>query len=156
HRAGVQQTAGQGAQHVLAVGDVEVGEDHGEGERSGSVGGVRARVGGHGPMMGPMPRGPAYPGLVRTARLAAPAPPAEPQECPMPAPRDTAVVVRAARLYYEQGRSQTEVAQELGLSRSNVSRILTQARDRGIVEITIHDPEGPPRRDEVLEAALRA
>ena len=74
----------------------------------------------------------------------------------MAAPRDTAVVVRAARLYYEQGRSQTEVAQELGLSRSNVSRILAQAHDRGIVEITIHDPDGPPRRDEALEAALRA
>jgi len=74
----------------------------------------------------------------------------------MPAPRDTAVIVRAARLYYEQGHSQTQVAAELGLSRSNVSRILTQARDRGIVEITIHDPEGPPRRDDALEAALRA
>lgn len=74
----------------------------------------------------------------------------------MPAPRDTAVIVRAARLYYEQGRSQREVAEELGLSRSNVSRILTQARDRGIVEILIHDPEGPPRRDEVLESALRS
>src|SRR5699024_10457315 len=74
----------------------------------------------------------------------------------MPAPRDTSMIVRAARLYYEQGRSQTEVAQELELSRSNVSRILTQARDRGRVEITIHDPEGPPRRDETLEAALRS
>ena len=74
----------------------------------------------------------------------------------MPAPRDSAVIVRAARLYYEQGRSQTEVAQDLGLSRSNVSRILTQARDRGIVEITIHDPDGPPQRDGALEAALRA
>ncbi|MGO2605702.1 MAG: sugar-binding transcriptional regulator [Brachybacterium tyrofermentans] len=74
----------------------------------------------------------------------------------MPAPRDTSVIVRAARLYYEQGRSQTEVAAELELSRSNVSRILTQARDRGIVEITIHDPDGPPRRDEALEAALRS
>ena len=74
----------------------------------------------------------------------------------MPAPRDTALVVRAARLYHEQGRSQTEVAEELGLSRSNVSRILSQARERGIVEITIHDPDGPPRRDEALEAALRA
>lgn len=73
----------------------------------------------------------------------------------MPAPRDTAVVVRAARLYYEQGRSQTEVATELGLSRSNVSRILAQARDRGIVEISIHDPDGPPQRDEALEIALR-
>ena len=74
----------------------------------------------------------------------------------MPAPRDTAVVVRAARLYYEQERSQTEVARELGLSRSNVSRILSQARDRGIVAITIHDPEGPPQRDEALEIALRS
>ncbi|ATG50225.1 transcriptional regulator [Brachybacterium vulturis] len=73
----------------------------------------------------------------------------------MPAPRDTAVVVRAARLYYEQGRSQTEVAHALELSRSNVSRILAQARDRGIVEITIHDPDGPPQRDEALEIALR-
>lgn len=74
----------------------------------------------------------------------------------MPAPRDTALVVRAARLYYEQGRSQTEVAQELGLSRSNVSRILTQARERGIVEISIHDPDGPPRHHPAVEAALKA
>lgn len=74
----------------------------------------------------------------------------------MPAPRDTATIVRAARLYYEQDRSQAQIAQELGLSRSNVSRILTQARDRGIVEISIHDPEGPPQRSEALESALRS
>lgn len=74
----------------------------------------------------------------------------------MPAPRDSAVIVRAARLYYEQGCSQTEIAAELGLSRSNVSRILSQARERGIVEITIHDPDGPPQRDAALEAALRS
>ena len=74
----------------------------------------------------------------------------------MPAARDTATVVHAARLYYEQGRSQSEIATILGLSRSNVSRILTQARERGIVEITIHDPEGPPLRDEALEHVLRS
>lgn len=74
----------------------------------------------------------------------------------MPAPRDTALIVRAARLYYEQGRSQTEVAEDLGLSRSNVSRILTQARERGIVEIAIHDPDGPPRHHPAVEAALAA
>jgi DNA-binding transcriptional regulator LsrR (DeoR family) len=74
----------------------------------------------------------------------------------MPAPRETAVLVQAARLHHEQGRSQTEVARELGLSRSNVSRILTRAREQGIVEITIHDPDAPPRRDGALEAALRA
>lgn len=74
----------------------------------------------------------------------------------MPAPRDVAMIVKAARLYYDQGRSQTEVAKELNLSRSNVSRILTQARERGIVEITIHDPDGPPRRHPALEGALRS
>lgn len=74
----------------------------------------------------------------------------------MPAPRETAIIVRAARLYYEQDRSQAQIADELGLSRSNVSRILRQARERGIVEVTIHDPEGPPRREEALEAAVRA
>lgn len=72
----------------------------------------------------------------------------------MPAPRDTEIVVRAARLYHEQGLSQTEVARELGLSRSNVSRILTQARERGIVEVIVHDPTAPPARDARLEAGL--
>lgn len=72
----------------------------------------------------------------------------------MPAPRESAIIVKAARLYYEQGRSQSEVAHALGLSRSNVSRILGQARERGIVEITIHDPDAPPVRDSALEAAL--
>lgn len=72
----------------------------------------------------------------------------------MPAPRENALVVRAARLYYEQGVSQAEVARELGLSRSNVSRILSRAREQGIVEITIHDPDAPPLRDEALGAAL--
>lgn len=72
----------------------------------------------------------------------------------MPGPRETATVVRAARLYYEEGLAQSEIASALGLSRSNVSRILTQARERGIVEILIHDPEAPPVRDPRLEAAL--
>lgn len=74
----------------------------------------------------------------------------------MPAPRETAIIVRAARLHYEQGLSQSEIAADLGLSRSNVSRILARARERGIVEITIHDPDAPPARDAALEAALAA
>ncbi|MGP9694263.1 sugar-binding transcriptional regulator [Brachybacterium sp. AOP25-B2-12] len=74
----------------------------------------------------------------------------------MPAPRDTATVVQAARLYHEDGLSQTEVARVLGLSRSNVSRILAQAKERGIVEITITDPDAPPVRDDALGEALAA
>lgn len=60
----------------------------------------------------------------------------------MPGPRDPATLLAAARLYYVQGRSQAQVAEALGTSRSNVSRMLTEAQVQGIVEIRINDPEG--------------
>jgi len=69
----------------------------------------------------------------------------------MPAPRDPGVLLAAARLYYLQNRSQAEIAAELGTSRSNVSRMLTEAQRQGIVEIRIIDPSG---RDTELEQAL--
>lgn len=74
----------------------------------------------------------------------------------MPAPRDVSLIVHAARMYYDQGLSQSQIATELDLSRSNVSRILSQARERGIVEIIIHDPAGPPQRVPALEQRLRS
>lgn len=49
---------------------------------------------------------------------------------------------RAALLYYVEGRSQADVADELGTSRPNVSRMLAEAQRRGIVEIRVHHPEG--------------
>lgn len=58
----------------------------------------------------------------------------------MPAPRSQDVLVRAARLYYLEDRSQGEIAKSLGVSRSSVSRILAAARDQGVVEVRIHDP----------------
>lgn len=58
----------------------------------------------------------------------------------MPTPRNHALLVRAATLYYLEGKSQAEVAHEIGVSRSNVSRVLSAAREQGIVEIRIHDP----------------
>jgi DNA-binding transcriptional regulator LsrR (DeoR family) len=70
----------------------------------------------------------------------------------MPAPRDPALLAKAARLYFLEDRSQDDVAAVLGTTRSNVSRILKQARDLGIVEIRIVDPAG---RDQELELALR-
>ena len=60
----------------------------------------------------------------------------------MPTPRDPATLVAAARLYYVEGRSQAEVADALQTSRSNVSRMLTEAQKQGIVEIRINDPAG--------------
>lgn len=70
----------------------------------------------------------------------------------MPAPRDPATLLAAARLYYQQDRSQAEIAATLGTSRSNVSRMLTEAQRQGIVEIRINDPEG---RVHELEDELR-
>lgn len=69
----------------------------------------------------------------------------------MPAPREDIELVKAARLYFQDGLSQQEVAQRLGTSRSNVSRMLTAARERGIVQIRIFDPAG---RDGELEELL--
>lgn len=70
----------------------------------------------------------------------------------MPAPRDPSTLLAAARLYYLDGKSQHDIAAELGTSRSNVSRMLTEAQRQGIVEIRVHDPAG---RSRDLESALR-
>src|SRR5829696_3369423 len=70
----------------------------------------------------------------------------------MPPARDPSLLARAARLYFVEDRSQDDIAAVLGTTRSNVSRMLKQARDLGIVEIRIVDPA---RRDHELERALR-
>jgi len=69
----------------------------------------------------------------------------------MPAPRDRAALIKAARMYFLDGRSQDDVARALGTSRSNVSRMLTAARTQGIVEIRVHDQTS---REKELEQAL--
>lgn len=63
------------------------------------------------------------------------------------------LLARIATLYYYQEQSQQEIAQALSLSRSNVSRLLKEARERGIVEISIHYPIP---RDFFLEQRLKA
>lgn len=50
------------------------------------------------------------------------------------------LMLQVARLYYEQGQTQEEVAQTLGISRPKVSRVLQRARQEGIVQIRINDP----------------
>ncbi len=45
-----------------------------------------------------------------------------------------------ARRYYLDEQKQSDIAQELGVSRPLVSRMLSEARELGIVEITIHEP----------------
>ncbi len=69
----------------------------------------------------------------------------------MPAARDPKSLLQVARLYYLENLSQQQVASRLGISRSNVSRMLTDAQQQGIVEIKINDPAG---RERTLESQL--
>lgn len=54
--------------------------------------------------------------------------------------RDGALLLTAAYLYYVEERSQEEVARQIGVSRSTVSRLLTEARRAGVVQITVTAP----------------
>ena len=47
------------------------------------------------------------------------------------------LLIEVARLYYEQQLTQTEIGRHIDMSRSTVSRMLQEARDMGIVTITI-------------------
>ncbi len=66
-------------------------------------------------------------------------------------PRD-ASALDAARLYYERGLSQAEVADSLGVSRPTVSKLIQHAKDRGFVTVTINDPR---ENDAALADAVR-
>lgn len=46
-------------------------------------------------------------------------------------------LARVSHMYYEQGMTQQQIADELNLSRMRVSRMLQQARTEGIVQISI-------------------
>lgn len=50
------------------------------------------------------------------------------------------LLAQVATLYYLRDNSQQDIANQLELSRSNVSRLLKEARERGIVEIFVRHP----------------
>ncbi len=56
-----------------------------------------------------------------------------------------------AEMYYDQGLTQAEIARTIGVTRSAVSRMLKEARERGIVEIQVRRPL---RFDATLEERL--
>lgn len=56
------------------------------------------------------------------------------------APKKMQRLAYVARQYYLENRNQSDIAKELGISRPLVSRMLSEARAAGIVEIIIHDP----------------
>jgi DNA-binding transcriptional regulator LsrR (DeoR family) len=53
--------------------------------------------------------------------------------------------IKAARLYYYQNRNTKEIAIEMNVSRSTISRLLKFAREEGLVNISIKDLAEEPR-----------
>jgi DNA-binding transcriptional regulator LsrR (DeoR family) len=60
-------------------------------------------------------------------------------------------LAQVASMYYEDNLTQEQIAKEIGGSRSTVSRLLNEARESGVVEITIHHPW---KTDPALERML--
>lgn len=65
---------------------------------------------------------------------------------------DLTLAVRASELYYNANMTQDDIGAELGISRWKVGRLLTAAREAGIVRITIIHPRA---RQNELEQKLR-
>ena len=66
---------------------------------------------------------------------------------------DLRLMTRVARLYHEDGLTQTEVARRLGLTQVAVSRLLKKAQAQGIVRTTVVTPPGAyADLESVLEA----
>jgi DNA-binding transcriptional regulator LsrR (DeoR family) len=53
-------------------------------------------------------------------------------------PAASVLAATVARRYYFEGASKSEIAEELGLSRFKVARVLEQARSSGLVRIELH------------------
>jgi deoxyribonucleoside regulator len=64
----------------------------------------------------------------------------------------TSLMSLTAKLYYLDGLGQIEIAEIIGISRSKVSRLLTRARETGIVSVTISNYSP---RNHVLEHELK-
>ncbi len=52
------------------------------------------------------------------------------------------LLTKISKMYYEENLTQDEIVARLHLSRSKVSRLLQQARDVGIIKITVISPPG--------------
>lgn len=61
-------------------------------------------------------------------------------------------LIHIAELYYQEGLSQSAIAEILSTSRASVSRLLEEAKARGIVEIIVHSPI---TKDPELSSQLR-
>jgi len=52
------------------------------------------------------------------------------------------ILIRIANMYYEQNKTQKEIADALGTSRMKISRLLQKCREEGVIEIKINYEDG--------------
>jgi len=52
------------------------------------------------------------------------------------------LMTKVARLYYEENLRQSEIAEQLGLSQTTISRLFSRAREEGVIRITVNTPKG--------------
>jgi len=55
--------------------------------------------------------------------------------------KETNLIYKIASLYFEDNLTQQQIAQKMGISRIKVSRMLQQARSKGVVEISLNKPQ---------------
>jgi DNA-binding transcriptional regulator LsrR (DeoR family) len=64
------------------------------------------------------------------------------------------MMVKVARLYYEHGYRQSDIAQQLNISQASISRLLKRAQDEEIVRIKVSVPHGTyPELEEAVQSA---
>jgi DNA-binding transcriptional regulator LsrR (DeoR family) len=54
--------------------------------------------------------------------------------------KETVRLVQVSKMYYEENKTQAEIAKLMGVSRPLISNLLSKAKDMGIVEISIKEP----------------
>ena len=62
------------------------------------------------------------------------------------------LLARVSSMFYEQDLTQSEIGEKLGLSRVKIYRLLKEAKEEGVVQITIH---WPIKRDGYSSNALK-
>lgn len=71
----------------------------------------------------------------------------------MPTKSNERLLISIAKMYYEENATQEDIAQTLNISRSLVSKHLSLAREKGLVEIVVHDESIQPFK--AIEDRLR-
>lgn len=63
------------------------------------------------------------------------------------------LMVKVARIYYDQGIRQQEITERLNIHQSTISRLLKRARESNVVRISVATPAGVySELEEALEA----